>query len=65
MFAGFADYGVNVNPAKTRLSFEMTTRNGTVLQVREQETVTMAAHMADLTDQTHDQSPLRLMSCPP
>ena len=33
MFAGFADYGVNVNPLKTRLSFDMTTSNGTHLQV--------------------------------
>jgi hypothetical protein len=34
MFAGFADYGVNVNPLKTRLSFDMTTSSGTHLQVR-------------------------------
>lgn len=31
--AGFADYGVNVNPSKTRLSFEMVTSSGTKLQV--------------------------------
>ena len=33
MVAGFADYGVNVNPLKTRLSFDMTTSDGTHLQV--------------------------------
>ncbi len=32
MFAGFADYGVNVNPLKTCLSFDMTTSDGTHLQ---------------------------------
>ena len=31
--AGFADYGVNVNPSKTRLSFEMVTSSGTQLKV--------------------------------
>lgn len=31
--AGFADYGVNVNPSKTRLSFEMVTSSSTQLQV--------------------------------
>ena len=31
--AGFAEYGVNVNPSKTRLSFEMVTSSGTQLQV--------------------------------
>lgn len=31
--AGFADYGVNVNPSKTRLSFEMVTSGGAKLQV--------------------------------
>ena len=30
--AGFADYGVNVNPSKTRLSFDMTTSDGMPLQ---------------------------------
>ena len=31
--AGFADYGVNVNPSKTRLSFEMVTSDGAQLKV--------------------------------
>ena len=30
---GFADYGVSVNPSKTRLSFDMTTSSGVNLQV--------------------------------
>lgn len=31
--AGFADYGVKVNPSKTRLSFDMITSSGANLQV--------------------------------
>lgn len=52
MFTGFADYGVNVNPAKTRLSFEMTTSNGTSLQVIELVLFAIAAYMVILTDKT-------------
>lgn len=34
LLAGFADYGVQVNPIKTRLSFDMTTAAGQHLQAR-------------------------------
>ena len=48
MFAGFADYGVNVNPLKTRLSFDMITSSGTHLQVCLQFTLHMTHQVTSL-----------------
>ena len=49
VFAGFADYGVNVNPLKTRLSFDMTTSSGTHLQVCLQLTLHLTHQVTSLS----------------